>query len=480
MTGTLTPNSTFPDTELVAQSRLGNRQAFGQIVRRYQGMVAGVIYSFCGDFHRSEDLAQDTFVSAWKSLSGMNEPAKLAPWLCQIARRKALDFLRASSREKIHLAQPSPLPPAPAPASPLGEALASEESELLWRILSELPQPYRETMVLYYRQGQSTADVAMAMETTEETVRQRLTRGRAMLREQVSQTVERNLVRSAPGPAFTLVVLAALPALMPGAAKAATLGAAAKGSVLGGGALSGASSLLGPLIGIWGSSMALRSAWQNSQSPRERRFIARMAVLLGIYLASPFVTLLLLPAISPQYALHGLRAAWFILALTVLATFTITLGRHRWNAIRQSEAPDGKLPEPAPCQQKKVPVAMIVAIVACSMGWMFNLAWKARDFSGLEILFVVAAVLIAGGMYCWRRADSICFRRFNLLYVPILGLVSLIVMKWRVYEWIRIVDHERQVHPFKGTTLLLMATLFACVELLVVAISGPTRKNMPK
>lgn len=480
MTGTLIQNATFPDAELVARSRLGNREAFGQIVRRYQGMVTGVIYSFCGDFHRSEDLAQDTFISAWNSVSGMSEPAKLAPWLCQIARRKALDFLRAASREKGHLAHLPPVPSGLAPASPLNEALSSEESELLWRILSELPQPYRETMVLYYRQGQSTAAVAMAMETTEEAVRQRLARGRALLREQVSQTLERNLVRSAPGPAFAIVVLAALPALVPEAAKAATMGAVAKGSALGGGAASGGSSLLGAMVGFWGSSMALRGAWRSAQSPRERRFIVRMAVLLGIYLAAPFVTFVVLPVIFRGFGLHGLAAAWFVLALTVLATITIVLGRRQWNAIRQSEAPDGKLPSPAACDQKRLPIGLIVGIVASSMAWMFDMAWKARDFHGLTVLSILAVALTAASIYGWRRADTPVFRRFTLLYVPILGLVNLIIMKWRAYDWIRIVDHERHVHPINWHTLALMATIFACIEVLVLAIAGPKRKNSPK
>ncbi len=54
---TLTQDGLSPESELVAESRRGNREAFGRIVRRYQGTVAGVIYSVCGDLHRSEDIA---------------------------------------------------------------------------------------------------------------------------------------------------------------------------------------------------------------------------------------------------------------------------------------------------------------------------------------------------------------------------------------------------------------------------------------
>src|SRR5271154_5312312 len=89
------------DVELVSASRQGDRQAFGRIVRKYQGMISGLIYAICGDVQRSEDLAQDTFLSAWKSLSGLREPAKLPAWLCQIARHRAQDALRKSSCEQI-------------------------------------------------------------------------------------------------------------------------------------------------------------------------------------------------------------------------------------------------------------------------------------------------------------------------------------------------------------------------------------------
>src|SRR5947199_2660110 len=87
------------DAELVAASRQGNRDAFGQIVRRYQGLISGLIYSACGDLSASEDIAQETFLAAWKSLSGLREPEKLPVWLCQIARHRLLDQHRENKRE---------------------------------------------------------------------------------------------------------------------------------------------------------------------------------------------------------------------------------------------------------------------------------------------------------------------------------------------------------------------------------------------
>src|SRR5437764_10406658 len=93
------------DAELVAASRAGNREAFGQIVRRYAGLISGLIYSACGDLAASEDVAQETFLAAWKSLSGLREPQKLPAWLCQIARHRMLDHDRENARGHARLAR---------------------------------------------------------------------------------------------------------------------------------------------------------------------------------------------------------------------------------------------------------------------------------------------------------------------------------------------------------------------------------------
>src|SRR3954469_1747549 len=93
------------DGDLVQASRQGDREAFGRIVRRYQGLISGLIYSACGDLNASEDIAQETFLAAWKSLSGLREPHKLPAWLCQIARHRLLDQHRQNAHENARLAR---------------------------------------------------------------------------------------------------------------------------------------------------------------------------------------------------------------------------------------------------------------------------------------------------------------------------------------------------------------------------------------
>src|ERR1041385_3584251 len=92
------------DTELVARSLVGNSEAFGQIVARYQSLICSLAYSATGSLGQSEDLAQETFITAWKHLGRLRERNKLRAWLCGIARNRINSSLRRDGREPVHKA----------------------------------------------------------------------------------------------------------------------------------------------------------------------------------------------------------------------------------------------------------------------------------------------------------------------------------------------------------------------------------------
>src|ERR1700722_6230104 len=133
MTTLVSTDAQLTDAVLVTASRSGDRRAFGQIVRKYQAMVSGLVYAACGDLHRSEDVAQETFISAWKSLSGLRDSAKLPSWLCQIARRRLADRSRKASDNEIQFSQA--FESGQEPAAPSADIATAEESEMLWRTL---------------------------------------------------------------------------------------------------------------------------------------------------------------------------------------------------------------------------------------------------------------------------------------------------------------------------------------------------------
>lgn len=222
------------DTDLVSGSLAGQRDAFKNIVERYQSLICSLAYSATGSVSQSEDIAQETFLTAWKQLSHLGDPSKLRAWLCGIARNLIGKKLRRDGREPVHGAEsldglqesaaPEPLPP--------DHAISREEEAILWRSLERIPKIYREPLVLFYREHKSIESVASDLDLSEDSVKQRLSRGRKLLHEQVAAFVEGALERTNPGRAFTLGVLAALPAF-PAPANAAALGATtAKASAL--------------------------------------------------------------------------------------------------------------------------------------------------------------------------------------------------------------------------------------------------------
>ncbi len=213
------------DAELVNKSLTGNCDAFGQIVARYQSLICSLAYSATGSLSQSEDLAQETFVTAWRQLRDLREPRKLRSWLCRIARNLTYDALRQAGREPSHHGEPlEEISEAHAPGPlPAEQTISNEEQAILWRSLEKISEIYREPLVLFYREHQSIEAVAQNLDLSEDAVKQRLARGRKLLHEQVRAFVEGALEKTAPGKTFTFGVLAAI-SLTVTSAKAAAVG----------------------------------------------------------------------------------------------------------------------------------------------------------------------------------------------------------------------------------------------------------------
>jgi RNA polymerase sigma factor (sigma-70 family) len=281
------------DADLVAQSLSGSREAFGRIVARYQSLICALNYSATGDLDQSEDLAQETFLTAWKDLGKLREPAKLRSWLCRIARNQAYDSLRAEGREPSHdgeMLDSVHESPAPGP-QPHEFAISREEAGILWKSIAQIPEVYREPLILYYREQQSIETVAHNLDLTEDAVKQRLSRGRKLLQDQVAAFVEGALKRTSPGKAFTVAVLAALPA-MTISAKAATVGAAAaKGSATAKAATAAGilGALLSPVLGVLALWSGFSTSMETAKSDQERELNKAFYRRLGGCIAGFFV-----------------------------------------------------------------------------------------------------------------------------------------------------------------------------------------------
>jgi RNA polymerase sigma factor (sigma-70 family) len=336
MSGKPMPSANLNDAELVAECIRGHRDAFERIVERYQSLVCSLAYSATGSLSHSEDLAQEVFVTAWKLLPELREPAKLRPWLCGITRNLIGKALRREGREPLAGADPLEAAKGAAASEPLPpeHAISAEEQAILWRSVEHIPEMYREPVILFYREHQSVEAVAEKLELSSDLVKQRLSRGRKLLHRQVLAFVEGALERTNPGKAFTIGVVAALPALAISTKAAAAGVTAAKESAAAKATTSTgiASAIVGPFLMLFGNYLGYRMSLDSAPSDRERRFIKRLhgGLLVGIFGAGivpalamwfgwqftrtrPAMFMALFTGVSGVYALLTLAASLWIL-----------------------------------------------------------------------------------------------------------------------------------------------------------------------
>lgn len=432
------------DAALVEQSLAGDRAAFGQIVARYQSLVCGLAYSATGSRSHSEDLAQETFLAAWRKLSDLREPRRLSSWLCGIARNVIHGDLRRLGRQPAHAAASLDSARTFPSAEPLpsAQAVSNEEMAILWRQVGALPEIYREPLILFYRDHRSVEHVAAALGLTPDAVMQRLTRGRRQLQERMLEFVESTLQRTNPGEQFTLHVQAALP-LLAGAAPAAAMGTAAKsGAAVKGGQLGFWLAWAAPLLGVFA---AIGMSWAEiaqASTKRERVFATRWILVLWLSVA---VFLLALVTVSSLAKSAGLDrrsdwaatapqlAVWF--GFTLVTVTLISLMLRRKAALRRLNVAEG-LPSPA-VPSLKTRVAMTAGFLTATFWAPVFLAWQTGDRTVAAAIAAGVLLLGVGPLSLARRApapsDEI---KSGSWYVSFCGLVLLGLLNWRLDVWL--------------------------------------------
>lgn len=293
MVMTVNQTGLMDEAQLVSRSLAGDRNAFEEIVRRNLSPVEATAFALMGNSDDSEDVAQEVFVTAWQKLRQLEQPGKLKAWLCAMARNAAKsrwrkrDPLRGAATLDEATQTASTLTPSPSEA-----ASTAERRRIAWQAIADMPEDYRLPLVLFYREGQSIREVASALDVSEDTVRQRLSRGRAMLRTEVTRMVEDSLQGPGPGPLVVAGIMAGIAATGSHAAAAGTLAATAakSGVTLSTGGLIGAlgGAILGPIIGIAGGILGARASLRQARSPEERdeikRLIVRTLILVAVWL----------------------------------------------------------------------------------------------------------------------------------------------------------------------------------------------------
>ena len=271
---------------IVRASQAGDREAFTRLVESYKNVVASIVMAIVRDVEQSEDIAQEVFLAAWAGVAKLREPSSFLPWLRQLARNNANSALRVEIRNRNRRVggadgQMESIPDlSPDAASVL---VSAEERKVLFAALDDLSADAREIVTLYYREGRSVRQVADLLDLREATIKKRLERARAVLRQGMLDRFADFAERTAPKAAFTTAVTVALAVSAPTTAAAATSNAlVAAGSKVGTKVvLAGSGLALGLLGGLGGVFLGYRRQVQKAADNQERRELKRLAYASG-------------------------------------------------------------------------------------------------------------------------------------------------------------------------------------------------------
>lgn len=182
------------DRAVIEQVLAGDNDAFGILVERYQTKIYNLALRMCGNEDDAFDLAQESFLRAWRNLGSFQFESAFSTWLFRLCSNICLDFLRAKKRraavsltmtddegEENQLEIPDP------GKTPEEAVFAAEDRELLTRALNELPADQREILTLRAIDDLSYSEIARILNLQEGTVKSRLSRARTALRKQLLQ-----------------------------------------------------------------------------------------------------------------------------------------------------------------------------------------------------------------------------------------------------------------------------------------------------
>ena len=153
-----------------------NRETFIACVEREQEALRGFLLALCcGNRDEADDLAQDALVKAYLACSGFSDGGKFRSWLFKIAHNTFLSHRRSQQPPTISI---DAVPIEALPQRGSGEGASSD----LYLALSTLPPKERSAITLFYLNGYSIKEIASITETSQDAVKQQLSRGRDKLR----------------------------------------------------------------------------------------------------------------------------------------------------------------------------------------------------------------------------------------------------------------------------------------------------------
>ena len=172
---------------IIARARRGDADAFEQLVEAYRNQVFRLALRMCGNEADADEVAQEAFLSAWKGLPNFRGESRFSTWLYQLTTHAAIDLLRREKRQAAAEDIDGITAPDDGP-SPQQQAERAETRREVRAALMQLPEEYRQVLLLRFMQELSYEEIGQALKLPAGTVKSRLNRAKAQLKDILSRS----------------------------------------------------------------------------------------------------------------------------------------------------------------------------------------------------------------------------------------------------------------------------------------------------
>ncbi len=183
------------DHALLEATRTGDGDAFAELVRRYRNQITSYIYRMTNDYDGAVDLAQETFVRVYRAADRYQQSYAFSTYIYRIATNLAISELRKRKRRRLVSltgffqstdgGEPREFNPPDERPLQDSEMVDAERRTAVQRAISTLPEKYRAPLILRDVDGRSYEEISRILETSEGTVKSRISRARGFLREKM-------------------------------------------------------------------------------------------------------------------------------------------------------------------------------------------------------------------------------------------------------------------------------------------------------
>ena len=181
------------DELLLRRAQRGDPDAFGQLMEPMEQLVWRVCWHYTGDREASSDCAQDAMIRIWRGLESYRGDCAFESWVYRIAANCSMDWLRKKKRDRSVSMEPMKeqgFDPADTSPGTEDQVIAKDERRRLREAIALLPEDQREALVLTQLERVPYEEAARMLDTTEGTVKSRVNRAKAKLREILSSERE--------------------------------------------------------------------------------------------------------------------------------------------------------------------------------------------------------------------------------------------------------------------------------------------------